>query len=58
MKTTSKWRQPENEDDYKNEDNIKNQNDLKNEDNLKKKFAPLPLEKTQSALSFLESIRS
>ena len=41
MKTVSKWRQLQNEDNLKNEDdlqnenNLKNENDLKNEDNLK-----------------------
>ena len=33
---TSKWRQPQNEDNLNNEDNLKNDDDLKNEDNIKK----------------------
>ena len=48
MKTTSKWRQPQNEDDLqmkmtskkndlKNEDEIKYEDDVKNADNIKNK---------------------
>ena len=28
MKTTSKWRRPQNEDDLRNEDNLENEDDL------------------------------
>ena len=35
MKTTSKWRRPQNEDDLKKEEDLKNEDDIKNEGNLK-----------------------
>ena len=35
MKTTLKWRQPQNEDNLKNEDDLENEDELKNEDDLK-----------------------
>ena len=35
MKTTSKWRWPQNIYDLKIEDNLKNEHNLKNEDDLK-----------------------
>ena len=37
MKTTSKWKRPQNENDLKIEDALKNKYDLKNEDDLKMK---------------------
>ena len=37
MKMTSKWRQPQNEDNLKNEDKLKNENNLENEDYIQNK---------------------